>query len=51
MLSPGINSQSLRLADPAEHPEVTRNIAAVPLPPCDPVIGSDGPLLRLWRLE
>ena len=40
--------RDLRRGDPAEHTEVVHNVAAVPLPPADPVSGSDGPLPRLW---
>jgi uncharacterized protein YjlB len=40
--------RDLRRGNPAEHDDVVRNIAAVPLPPADPVAGDDGPLLRLW---
>ncbi|HEX5327576.1 MAG TPA: cupin domain-containing protein [Acetobacteraceae bacterium] len=39
-----------RRGKPAEHDEVTRNIAAVALPSCDPVVGRDGPLPRLWNI-
>ena len=41
-------TRDLRRGNPAEHDDVVRNIAAVPLPPADPVAGDDGPLLRLW---
>jgi uncharacterized protein YjlB len=40
--------RDLRRGKPAEHDEVVRNIAAVKLPPADPVSGADGPLSRLW---
>jgi len=40
--------RDLRRGAPAEHAEVVRNIAEVPLPPADPVSGADGPLPRLW---
>jgi uncharacterized protein YjlB len=46
---PDAMSWDLRRGDPAEHDEVLRNIAAVPLPRADPVHGPDGELLRLWR--
>jgi uncharacterized protein YjlB len=38
----------LRRGDPAEHDEVLANIARVPLPEADPVLGPDGPLVELW---
>ena len=38
----------IRRGDPGEHAAVLRNIAAVPLPECDPVGGSAGPLRKLW---
>jgi uncharacterized protein YjlB len=41
-------SWDIRRGDPAEHDEVLRNIAAVPLPRADPVQGADGELLRAW---
>jgi uncharacterized protein YjlB len=41
-------SWDIRRGDPAERAEVLKNIAAVPLPPADPVLGADGPLARLW---
>jgi uncharacterized protein YjlB len=34
---------------PGERPGVLDNIAAVPLPPADPLFGADGPLIRRWR--
>jgi len=34
--------------DPAEHDAVVRNIAVVAGPNADPVVGADGPLVRLW---
>ena len=40
--------RDLRRGKPAEHDEVVRNIAAVKLPPADPVSGDDGPLVHLW---
>jgi uncharacterized protein YjlB len=38
----------LRRGDPAEHDEVLANVARVGLPPDDPVLGPDGPLIELW---
>lgn len=38
----------LRRGRPAEHQEVVRQVAAVPLPPADPVQGEAGALGRLW---
>jgi uncharacterized protein YjlB len=46
---PDAMSWDIRRGDPAEHDEVLRNIAAVPLPSADPVCGPDGPLNGLWR--
>lgn len=43
--SPG---HDLRRGNPAEHAEVVRNVAAVELPPADPVSGKTGPLTRIW---
>jgi uncharacterized protein YjlB len=37
-----------RRGNGAEHEEVVRNIARVPLPECDPVSGAGGALRRLW---
>jgi uncharacterized protein YjlB len=37
-----------RRGDPSEHAAMIRNIAAVKLPACDPVIGVAGPLIGLW---
>jgi uncharacterized protein YjlB len=34
---------------PGERPGVLDNIAAVPLPPADPLFGDDGPLTLHWR--
>lgn len=39
----------IRRGDPAEHDEAVANIRAVPLPRTDPVQGSGGPLIKLWR--
>lgn len=38
----------LRRGDPAEHDEVSANIAGVPLAETDPVQGRNGPLIELW---
>lgn len=45
---PGGADWDLRRGDPAERPEVMRNLARVPLPATDPVAGADGPLQRSW---
>ncbi len=39
----------VRRGDPREHDQVLADIAAVPLPAADPVHGSAGPLVELWR--
>jgi len=38
----------LRRGDPAEGDEVRVNIAAVPIPDSDPILGADGPLTGIW---
>lgn len=45
---PGGADYDTRRGDPDEHGIMLRNIAAVALPDCDPVFGSEGPLHRLW---
>ena len=35
---------------PGEQPATDRQIAAVPLPTADPVLGREGPLARLWHV-
>ncbi|MBV9786483.1 MAG: cupin [Acidisphaera sp.] len=42
---PGGAEWDLRRGDPAEHAEMVRNIAAVPLPAADPLTGCGG----IWR--
>jgi uncharacterized protein YjlB len=39
----------MRYGKEEEHPEVDKNIRAVPLPLTDPVYGFDGPLLKNWN--
>jgi uncharacterized protein YjlB len=34
---------------PEERPVADRNIAALPLPNNDPIFGSDGPLIEIWK--
>lgn len=46
---PGGAAWDLRRGDPAERDEVLRNLATVPPPDADPVHGTGGPLMRLWR--
>lgn len=38
----------LRRGKPAEHDTAAQSVAAVPLPPADPVTGTDGGLAELW---
>jgi uncharacterized protein YjlB len=45
----GQEAYDLRRGEAAEHDEVRANIARVALPQQDPVVGSGGSLLRLWR--
>ena len=45
---PNAMKWDLRRGDPAEHDEVLANIARVPLPDQDPVLGAQGVLLELW---
>ena len=40
--------RDLHRGDPAEHDEVVRNVGVVPRPQADPVVGAEGPLVRLW---
>jgi uncharacterized protein YjlB len=39
----------LRKGDPAEIAEVRANVAKVPLPSQDPVLGAEGPVVDRWR--
>ncbi|MEY4549596.1 MAG: hypothetical protein RL685_5791 [Pseudomonadota bacterium] len=39
----------MNYGQPRERPAADRRIASVPLPDRDPVLGSSGPLLELWR--
>ncbi len=41
-------SADVRYGTSTERPRADRNIAAVPLPPADPVLGRQGPLVSLW---
>jgi uncharacterized protein YjlB len=40
--------RDLHRGDPAAHDEVVRNVGVVPRPRADPVVGAEGPLVRLW---
>ncbi len=42
-------SPDMKDGSAGERPESDRQIAAVPIPASDPVLGKDGPLLTLWR--
>jgi uncharacterized protein YjlB len=46
---PGGMRWDIRRGEPAEHDEVVANIRAVPLPDRDPVLGGEGPLVKLWH--
>lgn len=41
-------SADMQYGEEGERPRTDRNIAAVPLPGADPVLGKSGPLLKLW---
>lgn len=43
-------SPDLCRGEPGERPRVLENIARVPLPSADPVLGRDGPLMRAWSV-
>lgn len=45
---PGPKMQVTR-PTPANHARALRTIPAVPMPTSDPVMGENGPLMRLWR--
>jgi len=44
----GAPAPDMRRGDPAEYAEAARNASLTPVPPCDPILGADGPLTRLW---
>lgn len=44
----GAPSPDLRRGDPAEYAQAAGNAARTPVPSSDPILGSDGPLVRLW---
>jgi uncharacterized protein YjlB len=46
---PDGTSPDLKYGENGERPRTDKNIAAVPLPPADPVQGKAGALTRLWR--
>jgi uncharacterized protein YjlB len=45
---PSGTSADLKYGEDGERPLTDRNIAAVPLPVADPVLGKSGPLMTLW---
>jgi uncharacterized protein YjlB len=47
---PNGRAWDIRRGHPAERAEVLANLAAVPLPASDPVVGAGGPLIRAWSL-
>jgi uncharacterized protein YjlB len=48
---PGGMDWDIRRGDPGERETVLSNLAAVPVPPTDPVHGPDGPLVHLWAAK
>ncbi len=46
---PGNGRYDLQRTQPSDHGEAREAIAKVPLPECDPLFGTEGPLLRLWK--
>jgi len=48
---PGQEWDLIRADEPEKKTEAVKRIARVPLPDTDPVLGKDGPLMRLWRRE
>jgi uncharacterized protein YjlB len=47
---PGGKSPDMRSPAAHQRDQALRNIAAVPLPVCDPVYGRSGPLIERWRI-
>lgn len=47
---PGQSWDMLR-GEPGERPQADRNIARVPMPATDPVVGKDGPLVIEWAKD
>lgn len=45
---PGQEWDLIRADEPGKKAEAVKRIARVPLPENDPVLGKDGPLVRLW---
>ncbi|MDQ3539529.1 MAG: cupin domain-containing protein [Chloroflexota bacterium] len=41
----------INTGDEDERPRADENIAAVPLPEIDPVLGPDGPIMALWGIQ
>jgi uncharacterized protein YjlB len=48
---PGQEWDLIRADEPEKKAEAVKRIASVPLPESDPVLGKDGPLMRLWSRE
>ena len=48
---PGQEWDLIRADEPEKKTEAVKRIARVPLPDTDPVLGKEGPLMRLWRRE
>jgi uncharacterized protein YjlB len=44
-------SWDMNYGRPGERPKADQNIAKVPLPETDPVYGSTGPLMKIWKIN